>query len=91
MKHADAATLAHFEPLLARLRNLNGIVERKLGIFYFRSTAFLHFHEDPQGLFADVKLNGPDFTRLPVNTAAQQDALVKLTTRALAKKLGARA
>lgn len=91
MKHAGATALTQLAPLLDRLRHLNGIVERKVGLFSFRSSAFLHFHEDPQGLFADVKLNGTDFTRLSVNSAAEQDALVNLTTKALARNRGGRA
>jgi hypothetical protein len=84
MKHAGPTTLANLEPLLERLRRLGGPSERKLGTFYIRSSAFLHFHEDPQGVFADVKLDGADFTRLPVNTAAEQDVLVHLATKSLA-------
>ena len=57
--------------------------ERKVGTFYVRSSAFLHFHEDPAGLFADIKLDGTEFTRLPASTRAQQDALVALATKAL--------
>jgi len=83
MKHAGAAALAALAPLLKRLRGLDGLSERKVGTFYLRSSAFLHFHEDPEGLFADVKLDGTEFTRLPVDTLAQQDALVELVTKAL--------
>jgi hypothetical protein len=75
MKHASAATLAQLEPLLLRLRTLPGLVERKPGIFYRQSSAFLHFHEDPSGLFVDVKLGREGFERLPVGSAAEQAAL----------------
>lgn len=74
MKHASAATLHQLEPLLARIRGLAGLVERKPGTFYRRSSAFLHFHEDPAGIFADVKLNGVEFERLPVSTRQQRAA-----------------
>jgi len=46
MNHAGSTTLANLEPLLERLRRLGGLSERKRGMFYIRSSAFLHFHED---------------------------------------------
>jgi hypothetical protein len=74
MKHATPATLHMLEPLLCRIRGLAGVVERKPGIFYRRSSAFLHFHEDEAGLFADAKLNGVEFERMPVSTPRQREA-----------------
>jgi hypothetical protein len=74
MKHASPATLRQLEPLLVRIRGLGGLIERKPGTFYRRSSAFLHFHEDPDGVFADVKLNGVAFERLPVSNAQQRAA-----------------
>ncbi len=41
------------------------------------------FHEDPAGLFADVKLEGADFTRLRVSTQAERRALLAAVRRAL--------
>ena len=32
----------------------------------------MHFHEDPAGLFADVRLGPGDFTRMRVSTKAEQ-------------------
>jgi len=43
MKHASFATLQQLEPLLVCIRGLNGLVERKPGTFYRRSSAFLAF------------------------------------------------
>ena len=85
MKHAGPATLDTLAPLLERLRGLGGMSERKHGTFYVRSSAFLHFHEDPAGLFADIKLDGAEFTRLPVSTRPQQDALITAATKALGR------
>jgi hypothetical protein len=51
-------------------------VERTRGVFYRRSRAFLHFHEDPSGLHADVRL-GPDFRRFRVETAEEREALLQ--------------
>jgi len=83
MKHAHPDALAALLPLLERLRRVGGLVERKPGIFYRRGAAFLHFHEDPAGLFADVKLDGAAFTRCPVNTPTEQAALLDTLQRAL--------
>ena len=67
MKHATAAALAKLAGLLDEIRSKGGINERKPGIFYRKSRAFLHFHEDPAGLFADLRA-GDGFDRYPVDT-----------------------
>jgi hypothetical protein len=66
MKHAGGGTLKELAPLLEKIRALEGPVERKPGIFYLKGIAFLHFHEDPAGLFADVKSAG-GWTRVKVS------------------------
>lgn len=76
MKHAGAEALAALEPLLAELRKLPGLVERNRGTFYQRSQAFLHFHEDAAGLFADLKC-GKEWERRRVATAAERRALLR--------------
>lgn len=77
MKHAGAQALDQLEPLLARIRALPGMVEKSRGIFYRKSKAFLHFHEDPKGLFADVRdASGKDFERIDVTEAAGAEALI---------------
>lgn len=55
MRHAGPAALDVLEPLLAELRALPGLNENRRGVFYARRRAFLHFHEDPAGLFADLR------------------------------------
>lgn len=67
MRHATSAVLDEIEPLLARIRALPGLKEKSRGVFYRRSTAFLHFHEDPSGLHADVRFES-DFERHRVET-----------------------
>jgi hypothetical protein len=76
VRHATEAALDELEPFLDRLRTLPGLVERKRGVFYVRSKAFLHFHEDPAGLHADVRL-GDDFQRFRVQTTDERDALLE--------------
>ena len=83
MKHAGTVTLQTIEPLLVRLRALPGLVERRPGCFYKGSKAFLHFHEDPAGTHADVKLDASGFTRLRTETGQEQDALVAAARAAL--------
>jgi len=82
VRHATPAALDELEPLLRRLRQLDGLVEKKRGLFYRGSKAFLHFHEDPQGLHADVRLS-TDFERFRVQTRAERDALLVAIRRTL--------
>jgi hypothetical protein len=83
MKHASQAALAALAPLLESLRGMDGLRERTPGCFYRGSHAFLHFHEDPTGLFADVRLNGAGFHRLSVDTGPQREALLHVIKAAL--------
>lgn len=83
MKHAGPAALDALEDVLAALRAHAGLREKSRGTFYRKSSAFLHFHEDPEGLFADVKLAGADFTRFRVSTKKEQAALLREVARAL--------
>ena len=84
MRHARAPALAQLAALLDQLRLLPGMVERQPGIFYRRSQSFLHFPEDPAGLFADLRLiAGEDFTRYQVDSRAQQATLVAAVKAAL--------
>ncbi len=77
MKHAGEQALDVLEALLVALRPLPGMTEKKRGVFYRKSKAFLHFHEDPAGLFADLRsAAGDDFDRYDVSTQALREALV---------------
>jgi len=82
VKHAGDKALDALEPILLRLRGVEGLRERKRGAFY-RKSAFLHFHEDPAGFFADLKC-GKDFVRFPVNTRGEIEAFIREVKRALA-------
>ena len=84
MRHAGSDSLDQLEPLLAKLRDLPGLVEKTRGVFYLRSRAFLHFHEDPKGLFADLRdAAGKDFDRFAVNDEASRAALRDLVAERL--------
>ncbi|MGD0749495.1 MAG: hypothetical protein ABSB68_16985 [Acidimicrobiales bacterium] len=75
MRHATLETLQEIELLLEELRSVPGLVEKRPGIFYRRSKAFLHFHEDPSGLHADVRF-GEEFERVRAETDVDREALL---------------
>jgi hypothetical protein len=83
MRHATPAGLERISDLLAKLRSVNGLVERTPGVFYRRSRAFLHFHEDPTGMFADVRLAGDEFERRRVTSRAEQASFLEQVSRAV--------
>ena len=62
-------------PLLEALRVRRVLEEKRPGVFYLKSRAFLHFHDDPSGVFADVRL-ADDFVRLPVTARSEQADLL---------------
>jgi hypothetical protein len=76
MRHAGVEALDRLEPLLIGLRGVVGLREKSRGVFYRQSRAFLHFHEDPAGLFADVRFE-QDFERIRVSTADEQKLLLR--------------
>lgn len=80
MKHAGAAALHTLADLLEQIRRFDGLREPNPGTFYRKSSGFLHFHEDPAGLFADLK-EGDKYHRLQVNTVAEQRALLRRIAR----------
>lgn len=80
MAHASPQALDRLERLLAEIRALGIATEKKRGIFYRGSMAFLHFHEFADGLVADLKQGG-DFERYPVDTRAQQQELLAAVRR----------
>jgi hypothetical protein len=82
MKHAGPNALDELEPILREIRKVEGLTEKKRGTFYYRGSAMLHFHEDPLGFFADLKVDG-EFTRLAVNTKHEEAVFLRRATMAL--------
>ena len=76
MKHAGQAALNRLESLLAEIRKHDGLKEKSRGVFYRRSKAFLHFHEDPSGDHADVRGPAGEFERFRCETAQERIALL---------------
>ena len=83
MKHAGHAALDRLEPFLRQLRGMEELREKSRGVFYRGGRAFLHFHEDPAGLFADVRF-GVEFERLEATSAAQRTTLLRRIRACLA-------
>jgi len=75
VKHAGADTLETLGEVLEMLRARTALVEKRPGIFYVRGRAFLHFHEDRAGTFADLRHRN-DWLRLPVNSVAEREMLL---------------
>jgi len=82
MKHAGADALDRLEPILDEIRRLGGLKEKKRGAFYRGASGFLHFHEDPAGFFADLKVGG-DFVRFPINSKPQTQTFLRRARAAL--------
>ena len=64
------------EPLLHALRAMPTLREKKRGTFSRGGRAFVHFHEDPAGLFADVRFHD-EFERFDVTRVAEQEGLAR--------------
>jgi len=82
MKHAGPEALDQLEPILEEIRRLGGLKEKKRGAFYYRSSGFLHFHEDPGGFFADLKTSD-DYVRFPINSKTQTETFLRRAATAL--------
>ena len=80
MRHAGREALDALESLLRDLRSVDGLREKSRGVFYRKSRAFLHFHEDPSGLYADVRFEAV-FERLRATTRAEQRVLLARVRR----------
>jgi hypothetical protein len=90
MKHAGPGALDQLEPILVEVRRLDGLKQKKRGSFYSRSGGFLHFHEDPAGFFADLKI-GDDYVRFPINSKTQTQTFLRRAAAAVnAAKSGRR-
>jgi hypothetical protein len=75
------AGLDDLEEVLSELRRVDGLTEKSRGVFHRGSRAFLHFHEDPSGTYADVRVD-TEFERLRVTTKAERRRLLSVVRRA---------
>ncbi len=81
MKHAGPAAIAELADLIGKIR-ARGVKEPRPGIFYRKGKAWLHFHEDPAGLFGDLRL-ATDWARFRVSGPQERGALLSAIDRAL--------
>ena len=77
VKHAGAGAFGALSDLLEMLRTRTALVEKRPGIFYLKGRAFLHFHEDRAGLFADLRC-GTDWERLPADSPDDRAKILAL-------------
>lgn len=70
------STLEILAPLLEVLRAYSVLNEVRPTAFHLDGRDFIHFHEEPEGLFADVRLSRGR-VRLPVSTQAEQAELLE--------------
>jgi hypothetical protein len=82
VKHVSASGLDQLDDLLRELRGVDGLKEKKRGVFYRGTRAFLHFHEDPSGLYADVRIDA-EFERMRVTTKAERKRLLSVARAAV--------
>jgi hypothetical protein len=85
VKHAGSTSIRALTPLLAEIRGMEieGVTERKPGTFYRKGAGLLHFHEDPAGFFADLKIDGA-WRRFPVNHPRETATFLSAWRRTLA-------
>ncbi len=76
MRHARDLDLDRIDDLLAQIRLRTSLNEKKRGIFYRASRAYLHFHEDRSALFADLRKPDGEFARFDVTGAEGQAELL---------------
>jgi len=74
MKHAGPEALAALADLISAIR-ARGLKEPRPGIFYRKSKAFLHFHEDKAGLFADIRMHA-EWDRFRVSDSEERANLL---------------
>ena len=77
MKHATASALDRLTGLLGEIRQSQPLKEKSRGVFYFKSKAVLHFHEDPAGVFADFRAKD-NWQRFAVNTTDERAAFLRV-------------
>ena len=84
VRHATPEDLDQVEPLLAALRGVPALRERKRGSFSVGRRAFIHFHADDTGaLYADVRFEDA-FERVGVTSAEERKDLLARVQNALA-------
>ena len=84
MKHASTKSFDCIKDILTKLKKYKSLKEKQKGVFYKNSQAFIHFHEDLEGLFADLKIKN-EWERFPVNTKQEKDYFLKKAQKLIQK------
>ncbi|MGF6243045.1 hypothetical protein [Paraburkholderia phenazinium] len=82
MKHAGPAALDTLADLIASIRERSELKETRPGVFYRKGKAFLHFHEDAAGLFADMRVSA-EWERFRVSEADERATFLATVERSL--------
>jgi hypothetical protein len=74
MGHTSPENLKDLQTVLDRIREWSGIKEKSDGIFYYKSTPFLHFHDKDGKRWADVRAGKEWGTALdiPFNSSSEE-------------------
>lgn len=76
------ATLDLLQPLLEVLRAHPALREVRPTAFHFDNRDFVHFHDEPEGIFADVRLR-KGVVRMPASSSSEQAELLERIDEAL--------
>ena len=79
MKHAGSIALLRLSDLISAVR-ARGLKEQRAGVFYRKGRAWLHFHEDKAGLFADIRV-GSEWERFRVSEPQERANLLAFIDR----------
>jgi hypothetical protein len=83
MKALKVSTLHSLSPLLDVLRAHPALREVRRAEFALDEKDFVHFHEDSDGVFADVRLKEVGRVHMPVSSPAQQAEFLERIDRTL--------
>lgn len=75
-------TLDLLRPLLEVLRAHPALREVRPTAFHLDDRDFVHFHDEPEGIFADVRLRR-EIVRMPVSSPSEQAELLERIDEAL--------
>lgn len=82
MKHAGPETLAALADLVSAVRARGGLKEPRPGVFYRKGRAWLHFHEDEAGLFADLRV-ADEWERFRVSEPQERAEFIAVIDRSV--------
>lgn len=68
-------------PLLSVLRGYSVLREVREGSFHLHGKDFIHFHDEPDGLWADVRLAQGRVRRSVADSASQADLVEEIGSR----------